>query len=58
MIYLYVNRAVGVLMLLVFIFFVCAITALRWDEVKRDFAEWSLQRRIKKVEEDLEEGGL
>ena len=56
MIYLYVNRVVGVLMLLVFSFFVCAVTALRWDEVKRDFAEWSRQRKIKKANRPTRKG--
>ena len=54
--YLYANRTLGVLMLLVLIFFVCALAAMRWDEVKRDFAEWSRQRKIKKANRPTRKG--
>ena len=54
--YLCINQTIGVLMLLVLIFFACAVAALRWDEVRRDFAEWSRQRKIKKANRPTRKG--
>ncbi len=58
MIYLYVNRAIGVLMLLVFIFFCCAIAAVKWHEVKQDFSQWKALRKAKKASTTQTRKGL
>ena len=54
--YLDANRAVGTIMLVVLIFFVCALAALRWDEIKADFSTWKRQRQLKKANRPTKKG--
>lgn len=56
MLYLYVNRAIGVVALLGFIFFCCAVAAIRWSEIKADFSDWARQRRLKKANRPTKKG--
>jgi hypothetical protein len=56
--YLYINRATGVVMLLGFIFFCCAITALRGSEIKTDFRKWQELRKAKKAATTQPQEGL
>lgn len=54
--YLDANRAAGALMLVVFVFFVCALAALRWSEIKDDFALWNRRRQLKKLNRPTKKG--
>lgn len=54
--YLDANRAAGAVMLVVFVFFVCALAALRWDEVKADFSAWNRRRKLRKLLKPTKKG--
>lgn len=56
MAYLIANRVLGVVFLLVFVFFVCAISAIRWNEIKADFSAWNRRRKLHKLLKPTKKG--
>ena len=56
MLYLYVNRAIGVVALISFIFFACAVSAIRGSEIKADFQDWARQRKLRKLLKPTKKG--
>ncbi len=56
MAYLVVNRVIGVVAVVGLIFFVCAVSAIRWDEIKLDFSAWNRRRKLRKLLKPTKKG--
>jgi uncharacterized protein HemY len=56
MAYLIVNRAAGIVMLLLFIFFMCALVSINIEQIKVDFREWSRRRQLRKAMKPTRKG--
>lgn len=49
MAYLIVNRVIGIVFLLGFVFFCCAVAAVQWSNIKQDFSVRNRRRKLKKA---------